>query len=61
MFRHKEVDSEWVSGVGAVRYRALRRADLECIAAQVGWSESVWHFPDQTGRHQPLLTARRPV
>jgi glycine/sarcosine N-methyltransferase len=59
MFRHTMADGAWKTRTGATRYRALRRADLDRLVMAAGFVDLAWHVPDETGHHQPLLTARR--
>ncbi|ABF90674.1 conserved hypothetical protein [Myxococcus xanthus DK 1622] len=40
-------------------YRALQRVDLERALTRAGLMDTRWHTPEETGFHQPILTARR--
>jgi SAM-dependent methyltransferase len=59
MFRHTLVDDAWTTRIGATRYRALRRVNLERLVSDAWFVDIAWHEPDETGHHQPLLTALR--
>ena len=50
----------WRTDCHTTRYRALQRDELDRFLAEVGFIDATWHAPDDTGHHQPLLTARRP-
>lgn len=39
-------------------YRALRRSELNALLAQAGLDDIRWHMPQDTGYHQPIVTAR---
>jgi len=41
-------------------YRALQRVEVERALARAGLVDTRWHSPEETGFHQPVLTARRP-
>ena len=59
MFRHVDEGAGWATAIGTAKYRALRRREVEEVALQAGFGDIEWHFPEQTGHHQPLMTARR--
>ena len=40
------------------RYRAVRRHELDSALESAGFSEIAWHAPEQSGYHQPIVTAR---
>ncbi len=61
MFRHRYADAEWKTGIGVATYRALRRNELNRFATQAGFTDIEWRFPNATGHHQPLMTARKPT
>lgn len=58
LFILRETTGEWQTNHHRARYRALRRAELEDALAAAGLQDIRWHEPEQTGHHQPLVTAR---
>ncbi|AKQ70553.1 Glycine N-methyltransferase [Myxococcus hansupus] len=40
-------------------YRALQRVELEQALTRAGLVDTRWYSPEETGFHQPILTARR--
>ena len=40
------------------RYRAVRRQELDSALETAGFTEIAWHPPEQSGYHQPIVTAR---
>ena len=40
-------------------YRATRREELTDRLLRAGCREAVWHFPEETGFYQPIVTARK--
>lgn len=38
-------------------YRAVRRVELTRLLLESGCREASWHFPDETGFYQPIVTA----
>ena len=40
------------------RYRALRRQELAAAVESAGFTGIAWHAPEQSGYHQPIVTAR---
>lgn len=59
LFVHEWIQVEWTSQTHTATYRALKRDDLDRLAAEAGFDDIRWHFPDVTGHHQPLMTARK--
>jgi len=59
LFVHKWVQAEWASRTHVATCRALKRDDLDRLAAGAGFDDIRWHFPDVTGHHQPLMTTRK--
>jgi hypothetical protein len=54
-----EADGRRETAHGAARLRAIRRAELGDLLRGMGWADSRWHLPDESGYDQPLLTAIR--
>ncbi|MBN1563156.1 MAG: class I SAM-dependent methyltransferase [Anaerolineae bacterium] len=48
----------WRTSTYRGTYRALQRADLNAALTQAGFTDLRWHMPQDTGYHQPLVTAR---
>lgn len=48
----------WRTNSYRTRYRALERAELDAILAQAGFMDLRWYMPQDTGFHQPIVTAR---
>ena len=61
MFISRQVGSEWGTTTHSSIYRALRRRELDRLAQEAGFVDVAWHFPEETGHHQPLMTANRPA
>lgn len=61
LFMHKNTRGAWSTRTHTATYRALKRDELDRLAAGVGFDDIRWHFPDVTGHHQPLMTARKPL
>lgn len=61
MFILKQAGSEWETTTHVSTYRALLRSELERLAQEVGFADVIWHFPEETDHHQPLMTAARPT
>ncbi len=61
LFVHKRIQGAWTSRTHTATYRALQRDELAHFASQAGFSDIQWSFPDVTGHHQPLMTARKPL
>jgi SAM-dependent methyltransferase len=59
LFILRESHGGWETRHASTRYRPLRRAELEEALRSAGLAEIRWHEPEQTGHHQPLITARR--
>lgn len=58
LFVIKQPDSSWDMTCHTTRYRALLRNELTNMLVETGFADVQWHFPDSTGHHQPLVTAR---
>jgi hypothetical protein len=61
MFVLKQTANGWTTSTHTTRYRALLRDELAQLAQDAGFVDPEWHFPAETGHHQPLMTAIRPV
>lgn len=61
MFILKQSGDKWETTTHTATYRALLRSDLERLAHEAGFVDVAWHFPGETGHHQPLMTAVRPA
>ena len=59
MFILLETGDGWITKHYAATYRALLRADLTAVLARAGFRDIRWHMPQDTGYHQPVVTARR--
>jgi len=60
LFVVKSDGNGWRTDCHTTRYRALLRDELDRFLSNTGFVNAAWHVPDNTGHHQPLLTARRP-
>jgi glycine/sarcosine N-methyltransferase len=49
----------WRVAVGRATYWAITHAELAKLVADAGFAEVTWHFPEESGFFQPLLTAVR--
>ena len=61
MFISKQTTSGWTTSTHTTTYRALLRDELAQLARDAGFVDPEWHFPAETGHHQPLMTAVRPA
>ncbi len=61
LFVHKRIRGEWTSRMHTATYWALKRDELDRLAAEARFDDVRWQFPDVTGHHQPLMTARKPL
>lgn len=59
LFVVKSQDESWTTDCHTARYRALLRFELDGFLSEAGFADVIWHFPDRTGHHQPIVTARR--
>jgi SAM-dependent methyltransferase len=50
----------WQTQVYTTHYRALLRAELTAMLQRAGLNDVHWHPAEETGYHQPLVTARKP-
>jgi len=50
----------WHTQVYPTHYRALLRAELTAFLERAGLGDVRWHRAEETGYHQPLVTARKP-
>ncbi len=51
--------TDWQVTQYATIYRALLRAELEALMKEAGFLEIEWHMPEESGYHQPIVTARK--
>lgn len=58
LFILKETRDGWSSSVRTVKSRAWHRADLESALSAAGFRRVIWHSTDESGYHQPIVTAR---
>jgi methylase of polypeptide subunit release factors len=52
---------EWQTACRTTHYRAWQRAEISEVFNQTGFLNIAWHFPEQTGYYQPILTAHKPL
>lgn len=55
-----QVEDGWSTRQFVTAYRALRRSELAAALVASGLKGVRWHESDETGFHQPIVTARRP-
>ena len=48
----------WRTQQYSVDYRAVTRRELGRLIGEAGFPSPTWHMPEETGYHQPLVTAR---
>jgi glycine/sarcosine N-methyltransferase len=58
LFVLKQQEGRWSCSVRTTRYRALRRKEMNAAFMAAGFDEVEWLAPDETGYHQPVVTAR---
>jgi glycine/sarcosine N-methyltransferase len=54
-----DTGSDWTLTQHSTRYRAIRADALGRVARGVGFKDVAWHSAENTGHHQPLMTAAR--
>lgn len=54
--RHGE---EWITNSRSTKYRAILRTELSRLLSETGFTDIVWHHPEETGYYQPVVVARR--
>ncbi|MCC6803711.1 MAG: class I SAM-dependent methyltransferase [Anaerolineae bacterium] len=55
----KQSGERWATTGSKTQLRALQRAEVTAVLERTGFENICWHMPDETGYHQPLVTARR--
>lgn len=58
LFVLREREGRWSCSLRTTRYRALRRSEMDRALIQAGFDDVTWHAADETGYHQPIVTAR---
>lgn len=51
----------WTIAEHSTRYRAITLAQLSDSTRRAGFDQISWLSASETGFHQPIMTARRPV
>lgn len=59
LFILREQPGGWRTHHYMTQYRALLREELASLLQASGFRDVRWHMPEETGHHQPLVTARR--
>jgi hypothetical protein len=55
----KQSGERWTTQVSTTQLRALHRSDVSAVLERTGFEDIRWHMPDETGYHQPIVTAHR--
>lgn len=58
LFILKEGQDGWSCSVRTIHSRAWHRADIESALLAAGFDGLAWHSTDESGYHQPIVTAR---
>lgn len=58
-FIMREINGEWKTKHNSTQYRALLREEINKVLRMIGFVNIEWHFPENTGYYQPILTARK--
>ncbi|HZD79113.1 MAG TPA: class I SAM-dependent methyltransferase [Actinomycetota bacterium] len=58
LFILREEHDDWSCSLWATRLRAWRRHEVDSALGVAGFHDIVWHFPDDSGYYQPIVTAR---
>lgn len=53
----QDVDGKWETKSFTTTYRALLRNEVDSLLRTGGFTGVKWHMPEETGFHQPILTA----
>jgi SAM-dependent methyltransferase len=60
LFLLQDTAAGWQAAQYATDYRALLRDELSAALARAGLGEVCWFTPQESGFHQPVVTARKP-
>ncbi|MFC9296199.1 methyltransferase domain-containing protein [Streptomyces sp. NPDC057011] len=60
LFQLLPTGDTWTTRTSSATYWALPEERTAEFARQEGFRDTVWHAPEDTGFHQPVLAARRP-
>ncbi len=55
----KQNGERWTTQVSTTQLRALQRSEVTAVLERTGFADIRWHAPEDTGFHQPIVTARR--
>lgn len=60
MFLVSQQEGDWQTRVLETTLRALRRNELTQMLEERGFTDILWHMPEKTEYHQPIVTAHKP-
>ena len=55
----KQAGDRWSIRSGTTQLRALQRSELTTVLERTGFERIRWHMPEDTGYHQPMVSAQR--
>jgi len=55
----KKYGDEWRTVSRSTTYRAILRCELSRLLLEIGFTDMIWHLPEETGYYQLIVTARR--
>lgn len=55
----KQSGDRWTTQVSTTQLRALQRSEVSAVLERTSFESIRWQMPDETGYHQPIVTARR--
>lgn len=50
---------EWRTSSRSTKYKAILRSELSRLLSETGFTDIIWHLPEETEYYQPVVTARR--
>lgn len=55
----KKYGDEWRTSSRLTTYRAILRCELSRLLSETGFTDMIWHLPEETGYYQPIITGRK--
>ena len=52
-------NDNWNTTSRSTLYRAISKRELKTLLEKVGFSQVIWHMPEETGYYQPIITAHK--
>lgn len=55
----KKYGDELTASSRSTKYRAMMRSEISNLLSKIGFTDIIWHLPEETGYYQPIVTARK--